>query len=163
MVKSVLIPTPTSYEFGGHSTMALSHRNLLIFSLNFCFKETLVTHQTENEKARSWRVVLGSRILTVLGGWLVLSSLFMDFQGVQGPAANNMFMGIVIIVLSVLVALNPLRSFPLSIICVLVGIWLFIAAFAAGYPSPELWNNIYVGSLTVLFAAFVTSESLGIK
>jgi hypothetical protein len=105
----------------------------------------------------------GSRIRTasglnvILGIWLVVSAFILATTGAE--LWNNLLVGVFVLILaSTRVSTPTISTKPLSWINALVGLWLIVSPFVLDYASlAETWNDIGVGVLLLIFAAWSAS------
>jgi hypothetical protein len=90
----------------------------------------------------------------LIGLWLVLSPFLLHFANNIAGVANNLCVGIALILLT----LGSVRLELLKALIGLMGAWLYASAFILGVPQKAfLWNNLILAFLVVLFA--VAGES----
>jgi len=90
----------------------------------------------------------------VFGGWLVISPFALGFAHETTGIANNVITGLVLILLT----LASTRNGLLRALFVLLGGWLYIAAFSLSVSNGRfLWNDLIVGFLVIICA--VASET----
>lgn len=102
--------------------------------------------------------------LLVIGAWLVLASLALDY-GSSGAALSNTIMGILLIVLALVGMRSPLDASPICYVIGLVGLWLAVSPFVLAYSSQILVmaNNLWIGLVTVVLSAFSIGEAQGLE
>lgn len=106
-------------------------------------------------------VKIGATVLLLLGGWLVFSALAFPY-GVSAAAISNAIIGSLILVLAAVALRAPTDASPLCWIIAALGIWVFVAPFVLGYGEIILvmGNNLWVGAVATLVAAFTAGEAL---
>ncbi len=112
----------------------------------------------------AWHVRLAMIILLVIGAWLVLASLALDY-GSSGAALSNTIMGILVIILALVGTRSPLDASPLCYVIGLIGVWLALSPFILGYNNQILVmaNNLWIGLVTVILSAFSIGEAQGLE
>jgi hypothetical protein len=108
--------------------------------------------------------------LGVIGGlWLVMAPFTLDYSDNQAPLYNDMFVGILAIVLTAFCAItagNP-NTFQArksaGWLTLVAGFWLIIAPFVLGYSgtSDALWSDVITGILFVIVAGIGVSGLTG--
>lgn len=108
-----------------------------------------------NNATAGKRPSLGTGIVTIVfGGWVLISPFVLGFAHAPAGVANNVAVGIAIIVL----ALAGVRYGLLKAMNVLMGAWLYASAFILYVPNRDfLWNNLILAGAVILAA--VTSEA----
>lgn len=104
-----------------------------------------MTTATANE-----RNSLGAGWITVLlGGWLVISPFVLGFSHITAGIANNISVGIAIILLSV----GGVKQGLLRAMIVLMGAWLYASAVILYVPVHAFfWNNLILAGVVVVSA-----------
>jgi hypothetical protein len=101
-----------------------------------------------------WRSeVLGLSGLNVLAGiWLIIAPWVLGYSG-RDPRWNDVVFGIIIGVLALIRVSGAYRAEVLSWINLLIGVWLFVAAFTIDHTARAGWNDIILGIIVFLLAA----------
>lgn len=104
-----------------------------------------MTTATANE-----RKSLGAGWVTVLlGAWLVISPFVLGFAHVTAGIANNIAVGIAVILLSI----AGVKQGLFRAMIVLIGAWLYASAIILMVPvHAYLWNNFILAGVVVLSA-----------
>ena len=113
----------------------------------------------DSERAKRIRTAGG--IILVLGGWLVLASLALEY-GTVAAAVSNAVVGVLVAVLALPVLRNPFGSAAIGWLTAIAGLWLAAAPFALGYFEYTLSsaNNVWVGLVVTLLSVFFIGEAL---
>lgn len=109
-------------------------------------------------------VRLGSTLILLIGAWLVLASLALDY-GSTGAALSNTIMGFLLVVLALVSMRAPLDAAPICWIIGAIGIWIAVSPFVLGYESHVLVmaNNLWAGIVSILLSAFIAGEAQGLE
>jgi hypothetical protein len=102
-------------------------------------------------------VTWASGLNIIAGLWLIASPWVLHFSDVSSYRNNDVIFGVVVAALAAIRIAGAHEVSALSWINAVVGIWLFISAFALGgraEPMP-FWNNIVLG--VIVFLLGVTS------
>lgn len=98
-----------------------------------------------------------SGINIVLGIWLIIAA----FSVAESQEAywNDLIVGILVLVLAATRLSRPTEGTkPASWVNAAIGVWLIAAPFILGYETDqEMWNDIIVGVLVLVFAAWSAS------
>jgi hypothetical protein len=98
---------------------------------------------------------LGTAWLVLLvGAWLVISPFALGFAHYTAGIANNIAVGLALILLT----LGSTRNGLLRAAMVLMGAWMWASAFILGVPREKyMWNNLILAFVVILSA--VASET----
>jgi hypothetical protein len=101
-------------------------------------------------KTASWISVLFSI-------WLIISPFVLAFSGLSALAMwDAIIVGVIVLILSGIRALNPTSSSALSWVSALLGVWMIISPFVLGtsHLTAVMWDDIVVGVAFVIFNAW---------
>jgi hypothetical protein len=103
----------------------------------------------------SGRAKLGSAWLVLLiGAWMIISPFVIGFSHDLAGTANNIAVGIALILLTLASTMNGLLRAAIA----LLGAWMYASAFILSVPSETyLWNNLILAVLTIVSA--IASET----
>lgn len=98
-----------------------------------------------------------SGINVVLGVWLIVAAFAVAVS--QEAYWNDLLVGIIVLVLAAARLSKPTEGTkPASWVNAAIGVWLIAAPFILGYEvDREMWNDVIVGILVLLFAAWSAS------
>ena len=89
----------------------------------------------------------------LLGIWVIISPLVVQFAQLPAAMWNNVIVGIVIAVLAIIRTSTP-RQAGWSWVNVILGIWMIISPFALGVMTTAIVsNNIILGIVIALIAS----------
>lgn len=93
-----------------------------------------------------------NQVNSMLGLWLIIAPTLLGYHGVLPSMRNSVFIGIVILIVSV-EAIELPEAWE-ELICVLGGLWLISSPWILSFhgPTASTANTIIVGSLVVVFA-----------
>ena len=115
----------------------------------------------EAQEAReSVRWSSGTNVLA--GIWLIAAPFWLGYAGLERALANDVAVGVAIVVLGLVRAGAPLRNEALSWIVATLGVWLVAAPFVlATTRDPDVpgvaaafWNDLLVGILVIVLASW---------
>ncbi len=97
-----------------------------------------------------------SGINFLLGIWLIIAPFILAYSVQTRALWNSVVVGIVVLVLAAIRFFVPDRNTWLSGVNILLGLWLFVSSWVLGFSSTSvaLWNNMVVGVLIILLAAW---------
>lgn len=97
----------------------------------------------------------------VAGIWLIIAGFVLGYSNQLTPLWNDIILGIIVLVVA-WIRLGNIGAVPgIAWVNLLAGIWLFCSPWILGFanqPTP-LWNNIILGILVVVLAAWGLSTS----
>ena|SRR5690606_21343329 len=98
-----------------------------------------------------------SAINLLLGIWLIIAAFTVTVS--QEAYWNDLIVGIVILILAATRLSRPTEGTkPASWVNAAIGVWLIAAPFILSYASDqEMWNDIIVGALVLIFAGWSAS------
>lgn len=105
-------------------------------------------------KSLSWLVAMA-------GLWEVLSPFILGYSAITVALWNAIIVGVVLIVLAAWAALSEQVRLDRNLewINAVLGVWLILSPFALNYSTvvTALWNNIIVGVVVIVLAAWAAT------
>jgi hypothetical protein len=105
-------------------------------------------------KSLSW-------LVAVAGLWEVLSPFILGYSAITVALWNAIIVGVVLIVLAAWAALSEQVRLDRNLewINAVLGVWLILSPFALNYSTvvTALWNNIIVGVVVIVLAAWAAT------
>lgn len=113
--------------------------------------------------SRDWRqdVVGVSGIVALLGLWLVLSPLILDY-GAGDATWNPVVCGVAAIVLALSQPIRATRSATPGLLLIAIGAWLFASGFWLADSSQASWNAVGAGTLMFFLGTVSAAATLRI-
>ena len=104
---------------------------------------------------RSWRdqIVGASGLNVVAGIWLIIAPWVLNYSG-GDPYWNDVVFGAIVALIGLVRASGAYRESALSWINALIGVWLFVSAFWLDWTSRAFWNDIVLGVVVFMLAAW---------
>jgi hypothetical protein len=98
-----------------------------------------------------------SAINVVLGVWLIVAAFTIAVS--QQAYWNELLVGIIVLILAATRVTKPTEGTkPASWVNSAIGVWLIAAPFILSYSANrEMWNDVIVGVLVLIFAAWGAS------
>ncbi len=96
-----------------------------------------------------------STLNIIAGIWLIISAFFLHFSTVRGAMANDLIIGIVVLILAA-VRVWTAAAPGLSWVNFVLGIWLIISPYVLAFTTMRSFvtNNIIVGIIVACLAAW---------
>lgn len=109
------------------------------------------------------RWVSGVNVLA--GVWLMLAPWILGYSEVTAAVANDIIIGLAVFVLALVREGKPLEYEGLSWTNFVLGLWLLVAPFVAGYGDvgAAVGNDITLGIVIVIFAAWSAVASKDVR
>lgn len=100
-----------------------------------------------------WRsqIVSLSGTNVLAGIWLIIAPWVLAYS-VRDPRWNDVVFGIIVGVLALIRVMGAYRAEILSLINVLIGGWLIVAAFTIDHSGRASWNDVILGVIVFLLA-----------
>jgi hypothetical protein len=92
-----------------------------------------------------------SGLNVIAGIWLIIAPWVLGYSG-RDPRWNDVVFGAIVTVFALLRTFGAYRADWLSWINALIGVWIFIAAFAIDYTTTAGWNDIILGVIVFVLA-----------
>ncbi|MFA5925830.1 MAG: SPW repeat protein [Parcubacteria group bacterium] len=103
-------------------------------------------------------VKTASGINIVAGIWLIIAPFLLGFTGAL--RTSDIVFGIIIAILALIRVSAPEEAPWVSWINMIFGIWILLSPFFLGYIGvAALWNNIILGVIVAVLAAWSASSS----
>ncbi|HUD44658.1 MAG TPA: SPW repeat protein [Patescibacteria group bacterium] len=101
-----------------------------------------------------------ANIITLVAAiWLILAPSILGYS-LNAAKMNDIWLGIIVGILSIVRLISPLRNIWVSWINVVGGVWLIIAPFVLGYSGrASMWNDIILGLIVAVFAIWSSGVS----
>jgi hypothetical protein len=104
-------------------------------------------------------VVALSGLNVLAGVWLIIAPWVLGYS-TNDPRWNDVAFGIVIGVLALIRMAGAHRSYGLSLVNAMIGLWLAVAAFTIDHTIAATWNDIVLGAIVYLLAISSTGATL---
>ena len=109
--------------------------------------------------AYNQQATTASSINVIAGIWLIISPYIFGFGG-TAIALNSVIFGIIIGVLALIRTFTPMTTKWIGWINIVLGLWILISPFVVGFTGmAALWNNIILGIIIIVMAAWSSSAS----
>lgn len=103
------------------------------------------------------QIATASGLNVIVGIWLIIAPFLLGHPAISAAVWNDVIVGILVLIFAGIRISGAYQAAWLSWINFVLGIWMIVAPFVFGYAgisAAALWNDIIVGAIILVLAAW---------